>query len=218
MLALSVVLANRRGREPGALTKIGKVAEDLLEWGLSLGDFTFGLPLPPAPVVGVEFVGRADDVAPGRRAVGRHATTQIRQRRRHQVSSTSHQTVLRGEPDETGTLWIPLEDINQVRGKQFSTRDMRRRSLLPGEDFQIVHPRDELAKKFWQPHTVQSPQILVSEPGMRRLMMQAAGPADRDLQDWVTAQSLPALGTPRRVGRPRAAPSSILHRRGAHHR
>ena len=130
------------------------------------------------------------------------------------MPSTLHQTVLRGEPDETGMLWIPLEDINQVRGKQFSIRDLRRRSLLPGEDFQVVHPRDVLAKKFWQPHTVQSPQILVSEPGMRRLMMRLAGPADRYLQDWVTAQSLPALDTPRQVSRPRAALRSILHRRG----
>jgi len=132
------------------------------------------------------------------------------------MSSTLHQTVLRGEPDETGTLWIPLEDINQVRGKQFSIRDLRRRSLLPGEDFQVVYPGDELAKKFWQPHTVRPPQILVSEPGMRRLMMQAAGPADRYLQDWVTAQSLPALDTPRQVGRPQAALRSIRHRRRTH--
>jgi prophage antirepressor-like protein len=110
------------------------------------------------------------------------------------MSSTFHDTVLRGEHDKTGTLWIPLEDINRLRGKKFTMRDLYRRGLLPGEDFQVVDPRDgdEFVTRLW-PGPDQPLQIVVSKAGMRRLMMRLTGPADRHLRDWVTARSLPAI-------------------------
>ncbi len=102
---------------------------------------------------------------------------------------------MRAERDQAGELWIPLEDIGLVRGKRLTLSQLLHRRLVPGADFRLVDPDagDELVTRLWpDPRADGRIQIIVSESGLRRLLIMPGSSADRSLQDWITDQSLPA--------------------------
>lgn len=115
-----------------------------------------------------------------------------------EVPALTKEPMLRGGHDEAGELWIPLEDIAAAQGRHIGVNQLRRRNLLLGEDYRVVNVAsddDKVVTQIWpQPTTFDGEvaQIIVSEPGLRRLLMWRSHLPTAVLQESLFEQSLPA--------------------------